>query len=160
MLRLAQAHLDSGDVNPAQARVVHGWLTGERVGLRELREVMIYTRIGRHNARTMLTAIGRLLLRAGHRGLVVHVDLTLLAEARRPPLPERTGIHYSKAAVLDAYELLRQLVDATDDQGAAGCGGVRVQPRSLREDRPRRDPGPTRERTRPGHRFAAWNIDS
>ncbi len=115
LLRLAQAHLGGGDVYPAEARVVQGWLTGERVGLRELREVMIYQRIGRHNARMMLTSVGRLLQRAGHRGLVLHLDLTRLAEARRPPVPERTGIYYSKAAVLDAYELLRQLIDATDD---------------------------------------------
>ena len=46
---------------------------------------------------------------------MLHLDLTRLAEARRPPLAERTGIYYSKAAVLDAYELLRQLIDATDD---------------------------------------------
>jgi hypothetical protein len=63
----------------------------------------------------MLTSVGRLLQRAGHRGLVLYLDLTRLAEARRPPVPERTGIYYSKAAVLDAYELLRQLIDATDD---------------------------------------------
>jgi P-loop Domain of unknown function (DUF2791) len=115
LLRLAQAHLGGGDVYPAEARVVQGWLTGERVGLRELREVMIYQRIGRHNARMLLTSVGRLLQRAGYSGLVLHLDLTRLAEARRPPVPERTGIYYSKAAVLDAYELLRQLIDATDE---------------------------------------------
>ncbi|MBA3529068.1 MAG: DUF2791 family P-loop domain-containing protein, partial [Propionibacteriaceae bacterium] len=115
LLRLAQAHLGSGDVNPEEARVVQDWLTGGPVGLRELREAMIYARIGRHNARSMLTSVGRLLRRAGHCGLVVHLDLTRLAEARRPAFPERTGTYYSKVAVLDAYELLRQLIDATDD---------------------------------------------
>jgi hypothetical protein len=135
LLRLAQAHLGSGDVHPAEARVVQGWLTGEPVGLRELREVMIYARIGRHNARTMLTSVGRLLLRAGHRGLVLHFDLTRLAEARRPPVPERTGIYYSKAAVLDAYELLRQLIDATDD--LVGMLVVAVVPPDLVSDEKR-----------------------
>ena len=135
LLRLAQAHLGSGDVNSAEALVVQGWLTGERVGLRELRDVMIYARIGRHNARTMLTSVGRLLLRAGYRGLVVHCDLTRLAEARRPPVPERTGIYYSKAAVLDAYELLRQLIDATDD--LVGMLVVAVVPPELVSDEKR-----------------------
>jgi hypothetical protein len=135
LLRLAHAHLGSGDVNAAEARVVKGWLTGERVGLRELRDSMIYGRIGRHNARTMLTSVGRLLLRAGHRGLVLHFDLTRLAEARRPPVPERTGIYYSKAAVLDAYELLRQLIDATDD--LAGMLVVAVVPPDLVSDEQR-----------------------
>ncbi len=115
LLRLAQARLASHDVDPTEADVVLGWLTGEPVGLRELREAMIYARVGRHNARTLLTSVGRLLLRAGYGGLVLHLDLTRLAEARRPAVPERTGIYYSKAAVLDAYEVLRQLIDATDD---------------------------------------------
>jgi len=135
LLRLAQAHLGSGDVHPAEAHVIHGWLTGERIGLRELRETMIYTRIGRHNARTLLTSVGRLLRRAGHRGLVLHLDLTRLAEARRPPVPERTGFYYSKAAVLDAYELLRQLIDATDD--LVGMLVVAVVPPELVSDEKR-----------------------
>lgn len=132
LLRLAQSHLGSGDVDRAEARAVLGWLTGERVGLRELRDAMIYARVGRHNARTMLTCLGRLLLRAGHRGLVLHFDLTRLAEARRPALPERTGNYYSKAAVLDAYELLRQLIDATDD--LVGMLVVAVVPPDLVSD--------------------------
>jgi hypothetical protein len=135
LLRLAQAHLGRGDVHPAETDVVLGWLTGERVGLRELRDAMIYARIGRQNARTMLTSVGGLLLRAGHSGLVLHLDLTRLAEARRPPVPERTGIYYSKAAVLDAYELLRQLIDATDD--LVGMLVVAVVPPDLVSDEKR-----------------------
>ena len=115
LLRLAQARLGRGDVSSDEARVVVGWLTGEPVALRDLREALIYSRIGRHNARSMLTSLGRLLLRAGHKGLVLHVDLARLAEARRPAIPERTGTYYSKAAVLDTYEVLRQLIDATDE---------------------------------------------
>ncbi len=114
VLRLAQAHLGSGDLRPDEVRVVLDWLQGGRVGARELRAEMIYARIGRHNARSMLLALGHLLLRAGYGGLVVHLDLTRLAEGRRPALAERTGSYYSKAAVLDAYEVLRQLIDATD----------------------------------------------
>ena len=132
LLRLAQAQLGSGDVHPDEARVVRDWLTGEPVGLRDLRAVMIYARIGRHNARSMLTSVGRLLLRAGHRGLVLHIDLARLAEARRPPVPERTGTYYTKANVLDAYELLRQLIDATDD--LVGMLVVAVVPPDLVSD--------------------------
>jgi len=132
LLRLAQAQLGSGDVHPDEARVVLDWLTGERVGLVELRAAMIYTRIGRHNARAMLTSLGRLLVRAGGHGLVLHLDLTRWAEVRRPPLPERTGIYYTKAAVLDAYELLRQLIDATDD--LVGMLVVAVMPPDLVSD--------------------------
>lgn len=114
LLRLAQARLGEGDASPAEAQVVRDWLAGEPVALRDLREALIYGRIGRHNARDLLTSVGGLLQRAGHRGLVLYLDLTRLAEARRPAVPERTGIYYSKMAVLDTYELLRQLIDGTD----------------------------------------------
>lgn len=114
LLRLAQAHLGDGYASPAEAQVVRDWLVGEPVALRDLREALIYGRIGRHNARDLLTSVGGLLQRAGHRGLVLHLDLTRLAESRRPAMPERTGIYYSKMAVLDTYELLRQLIDTTD----------------------------------------------
>lgn len=115
VLRLAQMHLLSGDVHPDEAQAVLDWLHGERVPVRELRAAMIYARIGRHNARSMLSSLGRLLLQIGRGGLVVQLDLARLAEGRRPALGERTGVYYSKAAVLDAYELLRQLIDATDE---------------------------------------------
>ena len=115
LLRLAQAELGSGDVNAAEARVVLDWLTGEPVALRDLRAAMIYTRIGRHNAKAMLSSLGHLLQLTGLNGLVLHLDLTRLAESRRPPLPERTGIYYSKMAVMDTYELVRQLIDSMVD---------------------------------------------
>lgn len=135
LLRLAQAQLGTGDVAPQEARVVLDWLHGERVGLRELRATMIPARIGRHSARTLLTSLGRLLLRAGYDGLVVHLNLARLAVARRPPVPERVGLYYSTAAVLDAYELLRQLVDATDD--LVGTLVVAVVPPELMHDEKR-----------------------
>jgi hypothetical protein len=63
----------------------------------------------------MLTSTAALLLAAGHGGLIVHIDYARLAEARRPPAEARSGCYYSKAAVLDAYEVLRQFIDATDE---------------------------------------------
>lgn len=134
LLRLAQQRLGSGDVNAAEAAAVQAWLTGKPVALRELRDVGIYGRIGRHNARTMLTSLGRLLRRAGHSGLVLYVDLTRLAEARRPALAERSGTYYSKAAVLDAYELLRQLIDTTDELSGTLVLAV-VPPELVSDDR-------------------------
>lgn len=115
LLRLAQAELGSGDVDRAEAGVVLDWLTGAPVALRDLRAAMLSTRIGRHNARAMLSSVGHLLQLTGSNGLVLHLDLARLAESRRPPLPERTGIYYSKMAVLDTYELVRQLIDAIVD---------------------------------------------
>lgn len=135
MLRLAQAQLGAGDVDTAEHDAVLGWLRGELRSITALRPALIYTRIGRHNARALLTSTAALLLAAGQGGLVVYVDYGRLAVARRPPVEARTGSYYSKAAVLDAYEVLRQFIDATDE--LRGVLVVAVVPPELMTDESR-----------------------
>src|SRR6266704_220062 len=119
MLRLCQAELGVGEGDIAERDAVLGWLKGERVALALLRRSLIYGRIGRHSAQAMLTSLASWLARVGHGGLVLDIDLARLAVGRRPPVEQREGVYYSKAAVLDAYEVLRQLIDATDVLSAA-----------------------------------------
>lgn len=115
VFRLAQAQLGSSDVEAVEQEAVLGWLQGEKVAAAALRPAQLGARIGRHNARALLLSLARLLLSAGWGGLVLVLDYARLAEARRPPLEQRSGVYYSKAAVLDAFEVLRQLIDSTDD---------------------------------------------
>ena len=115
MLRLCQERLGRGDVSAAERETVIGWLRGERVPAAELRKLSLHTKVSRHNARSLLLSATRWLRMAGHAGLVLRLDLTRLAESRRPPAGLRDGYYYSKAATLDAYELLRQLIDGTDE---------------------------------------------
>ena len=61
------------------------------------------------------------------------IDLARLAVVRRPPAEERVGLYYSKAATLDAYEVLRQLIDATDRLHHALIG-VALPPELLTDD--------------------------
>ncbi len=135
MLRLAQVQLGAGDVDTAEFEAVLGWLRGELRSITVLRSALIYTRIGRHNARAMLVSAAALLLAIGCGGLVVHVDYGRLAEARRPPAEARSGFYYSKAAVMDAYEVLRQFIDATDE--LRGVLFVAVMPPELMTDEAR-----------------------
>ena len=58
-----------------------------------------------------------------------------MAEVGPNQVTTLTGIYYSKAAVLDAYELLRQLIDATDD--LVGMLVVAVVPPDLVSDEKR-----------------------
>jgi P-loop Domain of unknown function (DUF2791) len=118
MLRLCQAELGAGDVTAVERDAVLGWLRGERVPLSALRSALIYGRIGRHNGRSLLASLARWLPSVGRAGLVIDLDLARLAVGRRPPVTEREGVYYSKAAVLDAYEVVRQLIDATDSMSS------------------------------------------
>lgn len=115
MLRLCQERLGRGDVSLDERETVLGWLRGERLPAADLRRVSLHTKVTRYNARPLLLSLPYWLRIAGHAGLVLHLDLHRLAVARRPPVGLRDGLYYSKAATLDAYELLRQLIDATDE---------------------------------------------
>ena len=141
ILRLAQAQLGAGDVDVAEHEAVLSWLRGELRGIGALRSALIYARIGRHNAREMITSTAALLLAAGHGGLVVHVDYARIAEVRRPPAEARSGFYYSKAAALDAYEVLRQFIDATDE--LRGVLVIAVVPPQLMTDEQRGMPAYT-----------------
>lgn len=114
MLRLCQAELRTGDVRDDERDAVLGWLRGEPVPLARMRGVGLQSRIGRHTARGLLLSLASWLARTRGTGLVLDLDLARLEVARRPPVEEREGLYYSRAAVFDAYELLRQLIDATD----------------------------------------------
>jgi hypothetical protein len=135
ILRLAQAHLGAGDVDAAEREAVLGWLRGELRSITALRPALIYTRVGRHNARAMLSSAAVLLLAAGYGGLMVHIDYGRIAEARRPPAAGRSGFYYSKAGTIDAYEVLRQFIDATDE--LRGVLVIAVVPPELMTDEAR-----------------------
>jgi P-loop Domain of unknown function (DUF2791) len=82
------------------------WLRGEKVGLTQLRQYDIASRINRNNARAMLVSLCHFVRKAGVPGMLLALDL-------RPAL--RTGgdapVRYSPAAVMDLYEVLREILD-------------------------------------------------
>jgi hypothetical protein len=134
VLRLCQAELGTGDVSEEERAAVVAWLRVEKVGLRALRSASLFSRLGRHNARAMLVSLAAWRARTAGRGLLIDIDLQRLAVSRRPPVEQREGHYYSKAAVLDAYEVLRQLVDATDQLHGALIA-VSLPPELLVDDK-------------------------
>ena len=115
MLRLCQAQLRTGQVTEAEHVAVLNWLRGELRQISVLRSAMIFRRIGRHNARQLLFSLAHWLAVNGRAGLFIELDVRRFGFARRPQPDERHGIYYTKSALLDGYELLRQLVDNTDE---------------------------------------------
>ena len=115
MLRLCQAQLHSGQVSDAEHAAVVDWLRGDLRQISALRSALIFRRIGRHNARQLLFSLAHWLAVNDRAGLALVLDIRRLGFARRPSPEERHGHYYTKAALLDAYEVLRQLVDNTDE---------------------------------------------
>jgi hypothetical protein len=83
------------------------WLRGELPRVSALRPLPIGAKISRHNGRAMLRSLGHWLWKAGAQGLVVVIDLRWISETA----PSPAGIRYPPAAVLDAFEVLRQIID-------------------------------------------------
>ena len=79
--------------------------------LSPLKSANIYSKITRHNARAMLRSLCRWLALAGHNGLLLTVDIRQLT---RTASVVAGGTRYTSGAVMDAYEVLRQLVDDAD----------------------------------------------
>ncbi len=117
MLRLCQAEMATGQVTEAERTAVLEWLRGELRQMSVLRSATIFRKVGRHNARELLFSLAHWLSVNDKAGLVLELDVRRLGFSRRPHPEERVGLYYTKSALLDAYELLRQLVDNTDELG-------------------------------------------
>jgi hypothetical protein len=113
LIHLCLDQLDPG-IDPALGAAIREWLLGEIRLLSGLKRALIFQKIARHNARHILFSLTHWLERAGKKGLVLVLDISRYTVTRRPIEPDGT-LYYSTAAVLDAYELLRQLIDATDE---------------------------------------------
>jgi hypothetical protein len=113
MIRLCLGQMDSGAESPFMTEPVKAWLCGELRQISSLKEALIFQKIVRTNARYMFASLSRWLRLVGQTGLVVSLDLSRCLESKKPTSPE--GLYYGISATLDAYEMLRQFIDGTDE---------------------------------------------
>ncbi len=113
MVRLCRAQLAPDD-EPTVSEAVRLWLRGELRRISELKRALIFQKIGRHNGRHMLFSLAHWLRLCGKSGLVLVLDIArcalVVSRAERDE-----SVFYSTPATLDAYEVLRQLVDGVDE---------------------------------------------
>lgn len=88
------------------------WLTGASLLIKDLREFGIVQKIDRYNARSVLHSLFTWLPASGSRGAIVYVDAVSLTNARRG---RRGDIFYTRPALSDAYEVMREFIDDTDE---------------------------------------------
>lgn len=134
MVRLCLAQLDSGDPNPFLANAVKDWLCGELRLISTLKDALIFQKVARHNARDMLASLVYWLRLIGKGGLVLTLDISQYMVAKRTKEPD-TSLYYTAAAAMDAYEVLRQFVDGTDE--LEGCFMVAIAPEEFVKDEKR-----------------------
>lgn len=113
--QLCLAHLMGGPQGESMRTAVEAWLTGEHQLVTAVKPYSIHNRITRANARLMFESLTQWVRYAERPGIVIVLDAARLSAARR--LDDGSPF-YTKAQLLDAYEMLRQFID-----GAARLDG-------------------------------------
>jgi len=132
MVRLCQAQLDPSESVQTEADAIRAWLRGELRLISALKPTLIFQRIARHNARDMFLSLAHWLRLAGRQGLVLVLDITRYTVDRR----QADGtLYHTTTATMDAYEVLRQFIDATDELEA--CFIAVIAPTAFLEDQKR-----------------------
>lgn len=131
MIRLCLDQLDAGAATPFLSNAVKEWLRGELRLISTLKEALIFQKIARHNARHMLFSLVHWLRVNGKSGLIVALDISRYLISTRSRDPD-AGFFYSRPALLDAYEVLRQFIDGTDEM--EGCLIVTIAPMDFLND--------------------------
>jgi P-loop Domain of unknown function (DUF2791) len=114
--QLCLAELYGGPDGETREQVIEDWLTGRNRAISAVKPYQIFTRVSRSNARHLLESLLRWIRFAGYPGLVIVLDTSRLTIAKNP---HDSYLYYTKAAMLDAYEVLRQFIDGTDRM--TGC---------------------------------------
>jgi hypothetical protein len=134
MIALLEARLTGEE--PALAEAAMGWLCGTLRSMTQLRAAQVGRRIGRDNARAVLTSLCRWVRGCGGAGILLLLDIRQLHRERRAV---SEGLVYTPAAVMDCYEVLRQLID--DAEQSPGLFVIALADDALLSDDPRRSLG-------------------
>jgi hypothetical protein len=108
MTHLCIAELTGGPDGATTAGIMTDWLTGRNKAISAMKPYHIFRKINRTTARYFFESMVRWLRVVAYPGLVVLLEAQRIMRARNP---NEAGIFYSKAAVLDTYEVLRQFID-------------------------------------------------
>jgi hypothetical protein len=112
MAWLCQARLNGGDEGAMTTTQITEWLTGQVSAISAMKPYQIFTKVNRTNARYLLESLLAWVIKAGKAGTLVLLDAERLLEKSR--VADGT-VNYTKSSLLDAYEVLRQFIDSTDD---------------------------------------------
>lgn len=111
MTHLCLAELAGGEEGATTIELLIDWLTGRNRAVSAVKPYQIFRKINRATARYHFESMAHWVRLAGYPGMVILLDAERVMLAQNP---HDDGIFYSKAAVLDAYEVLRQFIDGVD----------------------------------------------
>lgn len=127
MAMLCWGYVNPQNVSPTDAELIKQWLRGDKYSLTALRRAQIYERINRQNARWLLLSLALWLRQVGYTGITLLLDLNAVVADTPAALPQQPEnqtpvtppLRYTRSAILDTYEVLRQFIDETDEMAYA-----------------------------------------
>jgi hypothetical protein len=129
MTHLCIAELSGGPDGATTINVLTEWLTGRNKTVSAVKPYQIFRKINRATARYFFESMVQWVRLAGCAGVLILVDAARLMVAKNP---QDQTLYYTKAAVLDTYEVLRQFIDGADRLN--GCLMVVVPDTRFLED--------------------------
>ncbi len=112
MIQLCLAQMASPDSQSKEATAIKAWLKGELKQMAALKKLLIFEKVNRSNARDLIASFAHWVRLLGRPGVVLTIDISAFMGARGAG---STSLNYSPSAVMDAYEMLRQFIDGSDE---------------------------------------------
>ena len=113
-LCVAQLEMQDDEALRFEREAIIEWLTGDLRRISTIKSALIFQKIARHNARFILYSMAHWLKMNGYSGLVLALNISRYLTIKRPKENDGTN-YYSKAAVMDLYEVIRQFIDSADE---------------------------------------------
>ena len=114
MMQLCLAQLEPEGRAVPLAESIKQWLRGDIRQLSAVKEALIFQKVSRSNARHMFASLAHWIRLVGKGGLVVSMDISPFMKTKRST-DTPSSLSYSASTIMDAYEMLRQFIDGTDD---------------------------------------------
>jgi hypothetical protein len=129
MTHLCMAEFSGGQEGATTSKVLTDWLKGYNRMVSAVKPYQIFRRIDRTTARYHFESMLHWVRMAAYPGIVLLLDAQRVMLATNP---HDEGPFYSKAAVIDSYEVLREFIDTSDR--LQGCFIVVVPDMAFLED--------------------------
>lgn len=111
MARMCLLQMEPPSPEPTIEVPIIEWLKGELRAISALKSALITAKISRYNGRGMLRSTCHWLRKCGQHGLCLALDIRQLGRAGKST---DDRLHYSPGAVMDGFEVLRQLIDEAE----------------------------------------------
>lgn len=112
MIQLCVAQLELPDSPSKESGAIKAWLRGELKQMAALKKILIFEKVTRSNARDLIVSLAHWTRLLGKPGIVLTIDISAFTGGKEAGA---TSLNYSPSAVMDAYEMLRQFIDGSDE---------------------------------------------